>query len=539
MKGFPFLERIFVRIMAFNMLLVFLIIAVFLSLDIYENQLLKLLEHAMVQQGRFFSAAVPADEDIRDASRRILGSLERRHEARIRIIAKDGSLLADSSTISKSETIEALSAEKSGTSKRIPAEENGENTQSGSESLPEESFLYRTATYPFRLLRALFNPPPIPLGEEGYYSDSDFLKGEEILNAFDGKYGAATRISSGGQRSVTLYSAIPIRTGDEIPAVVLISQSTYRILRDLYELRLEVLKVFITALVFAVSFSFVISTTITRPIRKLIGQARDILQNREKLKSVFPHDKRHDEVGELSRTLSELTSRLDKRINYIESFASDVSHEFKNPMASIRSAAETAAEIKDPGKRKVFIDSILKDIYRLEVLISGVREISKIDSGLPEDNFIKFDFILLLKRLLVTFRRRHKDIHFVLRHPEKDLILYADPEGMIRVFENIISNAVDFTPAGGEIMVNLANKSGVWRIGIHDRGPGIAPENLDRIFDRFFSSRTAGRKDHSGLGLSIAKVIIEKTGGRISAENREGGGSVFSILIPKASITIR
>lgn len=216
-KILTFLSRITVRLLIFNILIVFLPVAALLYLDTYEQQLLRALEHALVQQGRILASALAGQNPLQpDSARRILQQLEQRHEARLRIVDPKGRLLADSSRLGPRR--DEVTAAGANAEDVVPA---------------EQRLLYLIATYPVQLYRRLFRPPEPPFEPAEFYINTSILMGPEIQEALEGRYGALTRISTGGQRSVTLYSAIPIRSEGSVVGAVLVSQSTYRILRDL------------------------------------------------------------------------------------------------------------------------------------------------------------------------------------------------------------------------------------------------------------------------------------------------------------------
>ena len=171
----------------------------------------------------------------------------------------------------------------------------------------EETFLYRLASFPVRLWRRWVSPPGPPLETDDFYAGTTVLRGAEVLDALDGRYGAATRISTSGQRSVTLYSAIPVFGAGQVAGAVLASQSTYRILVDLYDLRLDVFILFLGSVAAAAALSLLAAATITVPIRRLRGQARSVLDARGRLAGRFEPSKRRDEVGDLSRSLGDLS----------------------------------------------------------------------------------------------------------------------------------------------------------------------------------------------------------------------------------------
>ena len=296
-------SRIQVRLLAFNALLVFLPAAGVLFLDTYEEQLLRDQERAMVHQGRLFAAALSGRSPLREEdARRTLIALEHESDARIRVLDAAGSVLVDSSRLG------------------TPRETDGEVVPA---LAARESWLYRVGAVPFRLWRELLSPPEPPHETADAYAGGGPLDGREIRVALAGRYGAATRISSGGQRSVTLYSALPIRRGSDVTGVVLVSQSTYRILQKLYRVRMDVLRVFLASLAAAVVLSLVVSTTIARPLVRLRNQADSLLDARGRLRGPLHASDRSDEIGDLGRALEALTRRLDAHIGWVEGFASD------------------------------------------------------------------------------------------------------------------------------------------------------------------------------------------------------------------------
>jgi len=495
----------------FNALLVFLPIVSMLFLDYYEKQLLKYLEHALVQQGRVLSAALADTPDLEGEGERIIRTMEKRHDARIRVIDSGGTLLVDSSLLDI-----------------VPGEQQ-ENTER--EASAEETLLYRLATFPVRQYRKFFRAPQPPFQEATYYQTHTFLEGEEIVTALSGEYGAATRISAGGQRSVTLYSALPIRSGDEVIGVVLVSQSTYRILSDLYVRRIEILRVFLFSLIAAAVLSILMSMSITWPLKTLSDQAADILDGSGRFREEFRFSGRRDEIGELSRSLRTFQTKLEKHIGFIESFASDVSHEFKNPLASIRSSTEMALQTKSLEERDRFITIAHEEVSRMERLLRGVREISRIDAGIEEDEWERFDVTGLIEEYSKSKMERAADpdgfLSFSL--PGYPLYISGSPDRLIQVIENLIDNAVSFTGAGGSVHVSLVKQEEAMELTVQDTGQGIPEEVQGKIFDRFFSYRPGGQKGgHSGLGLSIVKAIVEGYGGTISVRS-ESGGTRFTV----------
>ena len=507
-------SRISARLLLFNILLVFLPVAGFLYLGVYEKQLLEDQERAMVQQGRLLVAALgdrPAlDKATASALLRRLGS---RTEARLRIFGADRALLADSA----------------GLGPRKPEEPAASRADQPRDT--RDSLLYRGAAGAYRIWRAIRSGSP-----ESYRRGGPPSPTAAVQAALAGRYGVALGRTGGElwRPSLTLHSAIPVRAGSQVVGAVLVSQSTVRILREVDQVRLDVLKVFLGSVGVAAVLSLLLAGTITHPIRRLRDEASDLLDRRGRLRGRFGGSRRADEIGDLARALEELTHRLAAHQHALESFASDVSHELKNPLASVRSAAELLADVEDPADRERFLALVQREVTRMERLLTAVREIGEIDARLETEPPEAVDLEALLREVVEGFRRRADRAEIHLISPGVPLFVRARAERLLQVFENLLDNALGFSPAGGTVTVTLA-ANGATRVRIEDQGPGIPESHLGRIFDRFFTYRPDephARDGHTGLGLAIVKAIVEGYGGAVTAGNREGGGARFEVRLP-------
>lgn len=512
-----FLSRIGIRLLAFNLLLVFLPLLGILSLESYEENLLDMQERAMVQQGRILAAALSERGPLDGAeAERILINLQQRQEARLRVVDVSSRLLADSSRLGP------RSDEQTG-----PPQEVSE--------APRQSPLYRLGLFLYRLYDRLFLEPEPPPSDEDIRATEDVLTGPEIERALEGRYGTATRVSP-ASRSLTLFSALPVLNDGEVVGAVLVSKSTSQILRTLYQFRLDIFEVILASVVAATVLSLLLATTIARPLARLQQQARLLVDRRGRLRSGFRPLRRLDEIGDLSRALAELTDRLEEHIRFIESFASDVSHEFKNPLASIRNATELLAEVDDPADRQRFQAMILRDIARLERLLSDVREITHLDAELDEQSMAPVELTPLLSGLIERFEMRAENrLTYQLSPPPEPLVVSASPQRLAQVFENMLDNASSFSPEGGIVEVELSSQGDRAVVHIADQGPGIPEAHLQRVFQRFFCYRPHGpaRNGHTGLGLAIVKAIVEGYGGTVRAANQPEGGAVMEVCLPR------
>ena len=501
------LSRISFRLMAFNLLLVFLPVAGMLYLGSYESKLLGLQRRALQDEARLLAAAIAASEgshaDELLLQRHRLG-LPSSDPVRLRVISPVGHIVADSHVFS------------------APPPSRPSRTKA--------NFLYRVGAVIAKWFLGIFRAtePTLPQGD--FYERSDRLYGDEVRAALRGESGLVERISP-DRRSVTVYVAEPIRVGDSVIGAALASQSTFTILQDLYTVRLGILRIFVISVIFAIIISLLVATTIVRPLRQLRLDAMSLVDRRGRLRGRFRSSKRHDEIGDLSRALERLTRRLDDHVRFIESFAADVSHEFRNPLASIRTATEMLAEVDDLAQRSRFLRMVEQEIARMESLLSGVREVTLVDAQLTTEPRKRVDVGALLTAIVEGFRLRGGS-SIELDLPPEPCEVNASEERLTQIFVNVLENAISFSPA---VSIRLLPIGSSVVTTISDRGPGIPEANLGRVFDRFFTHRPnvpPGR--HTGLGLAIVRAIVEGYGGTITPSNNPEGGATFEIRLTRA-----
>jgi len=520
-------SRIGRRLLAFNLLLVFLPVAGILYLDVYESRLLEVQERGMVQQGRLVAAALGDHEHVlTEEAAAILSRLGRRGDARLRIYDAKGQLLADS-----------VRAPDLATPERPLDQAASDYSQA---SGIRERLLYRVGAWLVNVRRAAGSAAHTMLSSvrgtpKTVDEPREVTPGPEVRAALEGRYGTDVR-QTPGQRSLTLYSAVPIRQGDRVIGVALVSQSTFRILQALYEVRLRIFQIVIASIAAAILLGLLMSATIVRPLVRLRRTAL-ALSHRQSTPAGFASVDRTDEIGDLARTLEDLTGRLDAHIKLLESFAGDVSHEFKNPLASIRVAAEVIASTDDPAERQRLLTMLTRDVDRLERLVSGVRELARIDAQLAHEALTAVDVTALVTELIDGYQPRATTVTFVVATPPPAPIVRASPDRLVQVIENLLDNAVSFAPYGSGVDVRVSFAESAALIAVEDRGPGFPPGHVERAFERFFSYRPGNddRREHMGLGLSIARAIVEGYGGSVTAANRDGGGAVVEIRLPASA----
>jgi two-component system sensor histidine kinase ChvG len=512
-------SRIALRLLAFNILVVFVPVAGILYLGVYEARLLDAQERAMVQQARLIAAAIGGSPSLDGPSAQaMLSRLGRRSDARLRVFDQSGALIADSARVAELQQEDELAGRKYASPSGVRMRTLYRLGALLAGMRERMSAVIRSAPDPKR------DPAPV---------DPPGTLDLELQAALAGRYGAATR-PTWGQRSLTLFTAVPVRHEGTVTGAVVVSQSTFRILQALYDIRLRVFQIVIGSLAAAALLTTVAAMTIVRPLARLRRAAAEVSARRGPLATVFPGARRSDEIGELARALEELTKRLSDHITLVEGFAADVSHEFKNPLAGIRTAAETIDASDDPAERARFLTLMLRDVERLERLVSGVRELARIDGHLEHSVTSTVDLVDLVRRIAEgTAVADRRNVTIKVETDGRSCRARGDRDSLIQVFENLISNAVSFATDGTNVEIGVRRDGSACSVSIADRGPGVPEAHLSRLFDRFFTYRPAdARRKHLGLGLAIARRIVHGHGGTIGAANRAGGGATFEVRLP-------
>ncbi|HEX5775792.1 MAG TPA: HAMP domain-containing sensor histidine kinase, partial [Caulobacteraceae bacterium] len=278
---------------------------------------------------------------------------------------------------------------------------------------------------------------------------------------------------------------------------------------------------------------------IARPVRELASAADHVTLSRARAISLPELSRRRDEIGDLSRSLEEMTATLSTRMDAIEAFAADVAHEIRNPLTSIRSAVETLALVKDDKARSRLMGILKQDVQRLDRLVTDISNASRLDAELSREDPRNVDLAHLLFEICALYEASAAKGEPHVRYLDPDLIEPVTVSGregpLSQVFRNLIDNARSFSPKDGEVRISLSHWRGSAMVSVEDDGPGIPPENLETVFERFYTSRPKGVAfgGNSGLGLSIARQIVEAHGGEIHAENRLGGGARFVVTLPE------
>ena len=359
----------------------------------------------------------------------------------------------------------------------------------------------------------------------------------EVIAALSGEPRRAMRVDR--RKNLVLSVAVPVQDLRVVRGALMVSIGGGKIEQELANVNLVFLQLFVGVLFVTLGLSLYLARSITTPISRLAAAADKLRQSSDMSSRLqrLPH--RNDEIGQLSESLIDLTDELQKRIRATASFAADVAHEIKNPLSSLRSATETFSRTKTAAQKNQLLGVILQDVKRLDRLITDISQASRVDHEIMGQDFILVDFARLVNNFVQMRSQTYSshELRFVM--PESPVMLRVNESRMVQVLDNILSNAISFSPERCTVKFIMRRQvtNNTIVLDIVDEGPGIPETKLETVFDRFYSERPSGERfgQHSGLGLSIARQIINAHNGRLTARNLPEGGARFRLALPLES----
>ena len=338
----------------------------------------------------------------------------------------------------------------------------------------------------------------------------------------------ATVLSRGQSPDGAIYLAVSAVDGSAgIAAVVAVSTAAGEVDDLVRAEREQLLQFFVVALLISIVLSLVLASTIANPLSDLadaaeLGRdknARKLSPTRVRIPDLAG---RPDEIGRLSAALRGMVGALYDRIESNEQFAADVSHEIKNPLASLRSAVSTLQRANTDDQRSRLYEVITHDVQRLDRLVSDISNASRLDADLVKEEEEEFDLLRTLRNICDYHagEARAKDVSFITDLPDAPILITGLEGRLAQVFVNLLSNALSFCDAGDAVRIWARKREDRILVVVEDTGPGIPDDALTKVFTRFYSERPQAQfGNHSGLGLAISKQIVEAHGGVIWAEN--------------------
>lgn len=364
---------------------------------------------------------------------------------------------------------------------------------------------------------------------------------DEVARALTGRHVSDTRRAEDGRLVVSV--SMPIQHVQAILGVLTLEANDVD--QIIARQRAALIPFILLSIVVTAASSFMLNTLIARPVRRLSRAADTVRLSRARSISLPDLARRDDELGDLTRALEAMTDAQSERMDAIERFAADVAHEIKNPLTSMRSAVETMDLVRDGPPRDKLLGIIKQDVQRLDRLVTDISNASRLDAELSREDARSIDLGRLLADIVQAYQdsQRADEARPTIDVPDGlEAVTVSGAEGSLgQVFRNLIDNARSFSPPGGEVRIALESLRGEAVVTVDDDGPGIPPDNLETIFQRFYTSRPKGSAfgGNSGLGLSIARQIVEAQGGVLTASNRQDAageicGARFTVRLPLA-----
>ena len=493
------------RILAVNILTLVLLALSILYLDAFRNQLSKERLRQAEHQARLAAAALANVPDERRGA--ALVALGTATGSRVRLYGSGGAKLADSwSATGPTYELRDPSTQR-WTKAAARALDRGFNALVGAKPLDD------------------FVEPP----------DDRLAAWPEAIEASQGP--AAVSRARNAPDLTPVFSAAARLNGH----TVLVTENDRNFTRTVRSQRSTLALAMLAATVLSILLSLFLARTIVRPLRRLALAAHRVRLGRAREVNVPRLPSRKDEIGMLARAVSDMSQSLRQRIDNIEAFAADVTHELKNPLASLRSALDSLDRVDDPKLQQRLIEVARGDVTRLDRLINDIGEAARTDAELAREAFEEVDVGKLIENIVAGWetRREKGSARIAFARPRRSsAVVPGKPDRLARAIDNIIDNAISFSPPGGLVEIAAARVGDKVRIRIDDEGPGVPSEAREAIFNRFHSERPDGEDfgRHSGLGLAIARAIVEGHDGEIDVADRDDApsGARFTILLPAA-----
>ncbi|MFM6853206.1 MAG: stimulus-sensing domain-containing protein [Sphingopyxis sp.] len=494
------------RILAVNILVIGLLVGGFLYLDTYRTRLVVERENRLSDDARMLSTALLAAPPAGHGP--LISRFSNVADARVRVYDGNGALRWDSFSLG-------------GPRYTLPDPEN-------------QPINRQIARLMDRAIDWVVSAPPLASFADPARDDAAAWPELARARATPGRIANITRYAP--DRTPMISAAYTQQAGG---AQLLLITNAREITRTVRAERLRLGLELAAVTLVSILLSLFLARTIVQPLRLLASAATRVRLGRDRDVIVPRLPERRDEIGTLARALSDMTSALRARIDAGEDFAADVAHELKNPLASLRSAIEGLGRVDQPALRDQLLAIASDDVRRLDRLITDISEASRVDAELSRTHYQRIDIGSLLEPIIAARRERARpaDPAIAFARPRVGTaIIMCEPSRLARAIENLLDNAASFSPPGGVITISATCSGPSIILRVEDDGPGVAPAQRELIFHRFHTLRPADEEfgRHSGLGLAIARTIIEAHDGTIRAMDRENAatGACFELMFP-------
>ena len=319
-----------------------------------------------------------------------------------------------------------------------------------------------------------------------------------------------------------------------------ISENANEIRAAINERKSFIIRTAFVVVIVILIFSIVLNRYFLKPIKNLVNYTKIIKEKSKEKSNIEILKKRNDEIGALSKSLDDMTNDLYQRINIAENFSTDLVHEIRNPLASLKSASEIISETEDKDKREKLVKILSHDVERIERLITDYSQMLKDEVALSTEKMNKIDLISIVQSVVDDFNniyieKRGIKIELIANNSKKDFKILGIENRIEQILANLLDNAISFSKDKQKIIVEVEkNQNDQVILRVIDQGQGFKEKKLTKIFDRFYSNRPDKFGEHSGLGLNIVKNLVELHSGIIDASNNtDQGGARIEIVFPK------
>ena len=352
--------------------------------------------------------------------------------------------------------------------------------------------------------------------------------------------GEAFTFTQEGYDQFLLTTVKNVTIGGSNIGYLAISENANDIMSAINERKTFILRtaIFIGIVIFV--FSFVLNRYFLKPIKNLVTYTKIIKEKSRKKTNINELKSRNDELGTLSNSLDDMTNELQKRISHAENFSTDLVHEIRNPLTSLKSASEILYETEDPEQRNKLINILNHDVQRIERLITDYSQMLKDEVALSKEKMKKINLKLIVSSVVDDFNNIYqtkRGIQIILKDPnsQEEFFINGIENRIEQIIANLLDNSISFTENNKKILVEISkNEREKIVLKVIDEGKGFREINTKKIFDRFYSNRPDNFGEHSGLGLNIVKNLVDLHGATINASNNiKQKGANVEIMFPK------
>ena len=373
--------------------------------------------------------------------------------------------------------------------------------------------------------------------ENNFSSNQEKLSSNLIKNINNGSFVTQKVIKK--NFVVSTYNKIEI--DNDLVGFIKVSEQANDILIAVEERKNFIIRTVLAIALLILIFSLFLNKYVLKPLKFLSNFTESIKDKSNKNVNIEKLFIREDEIGKLTKSIDEMTKELQKRANRAETFSSDLAHEIRNPLASLKGASELldkSNQLSDRGKLLKIIDH---DVERIERLITDYSQMLKDEASLSREKMSKIDLLKIINSVVEDFRQdlentgKKIDIKINLKNKNgKGCYLIGIENRIEQVIANLLDNAISFSSENQIINIDLSETTNSFVLTIKDQGPGFLETSTSKIFKRFYSNRPKNFGEHSGLGLNIVKNIVELHKGKVAASNRiDSNGAQIEILLPK------